>query len=178
MEKKLFIASMIVAVIAAIFCLIPQAVYAEDVAAPAMVPVTPQPTQAAPITVSENEPVVIISLSSQTLTIVSGNQVLLQTGVVTGTAGTKRATPTGVFEITGKVAGKYLRGRGYKTWVDYWMPFNKNIGIHDAPWRTDDQFGTDQYTKAGSHGCVNVSPSVAGQIYNLVQKGTKVIVAE
>lgn len=41
-----------------------------------------------------------------------------------------------------------LVGENYETPVSYWMPFNGNIGLHDAIWR--DSFGADIYKKSGS----------------------------
>lgn len=53
------------------------------------------------------------------------------------------------------------------------MPFNGNIGLHDADWRTS--FGGQIYRTNGSHGCVNLPPDYARRIYDVVQTGTPVI---
>ena len=53
------------------------------------------------------------------------------------------------------------------------MPFNKNIGLHDAGWRSS--FGGELYKTSGSHGCVNLPPEKAKQIYDVIQTGTPVI---
>ena len=53
------------------------------------------------------------------------------------------------------------------------MPFNGNIGMHDANWRSS--FGGDIYKTNGSHGCINLPPSVAQELYGYVEKGTPVI---
>ena len=57
--------------------------------------------------------------------------------------------------------------------VSYWMPFNGNIGMHDASWRSS--FGGDIYKTNGSHGCINLPVSVAQELYGYVEKGTPVI---
>lgn len=53
------------------------------------------------------------------------------------------------------------------------MPFAYNIGIHDASWRNT--FGGTIYKTSGSHGCINVPPAFAEQLFNAVDKGTPVV---
>jgi hypothetical protein len=53
------------------------------------------------------------------------------------------------------------------------MPFNNNIGLHDAVWR--DTFGSDLYLTSGSHGCINLPYLIAKKIYGYIQKGTPVL---
>ena len=48
-----------------------------------------------------------------------------------------------------------------------------NIGIHDASWRNT--FGGTIYKTSGSHGCINVPPAFAEQLFNAVDKGTPVV---
>ena len=59
--------------------------------------------------------------------------------------------------------------------VQYWMPFVGNaIGLHDADWQPD--FGGTLYKEGfGSHGCVNLPPSKAGELYGLIQGGDVVV---
>lgn len=64
-------------------------------------------------------------------------------------------------------------GEGYSSPVSYFMPFAYNIGIHDASWR--DTFGGTIYKTSGSHGCINVPPAFAEQLFNAVDKGTPVV---
>lgn len=56
------------------------------------------------------------------------------------------------------------------------MPFNGNIGMHDALWR--DKFGAQLYKKSGSHGCINLPYNIVKQIYSYVDKGFPVICYE
>ena len=56
------------------------------------------------------------------------------------------------------------------------MPFNGNIGLHDATWRS--KFGSNLYKANGSHGCVNLPFYIAQKIYENVDKGTAVICYE
>ena len=55
------------------------------------------------------------------------------------------------------------------------MPFNGNVGLHDADrWRS--KYGGDIYKTNGSHGCVNMPRDAAEKVFNIVSKGTPVIV--
>ena len=53
------------------------------------------------------------------------------------------------------------------------MPFNGNVGMHDATWRN--KFGSNFYKYSGSHGCINLPFYVAENIYGYIEKGTPVI---
>ena len=116
---------------------------------------------------------VVVDISAQTLTLFNGNTIILETPVVTGDKD-KYDTPTGKYEIRKKDTDTYLVGPGYRTHVDYWMPFNGGIGLHDADWRS--KFGGNIYVNNGSHGCVNIPPKYADDVFENVEKGTKVLV--
>ncbi|MCR4902345.1 MAG: L,D-transpeptidase [Butyrivibrio sp.] len=115
-----------------------------------------------------------VNITSQTMTYYQDSQAVLQSPIVTGNESEGRNTPTGVYEITNKVNGKYLTGPTWHSWVDYWMPFNKSIGLHDATWRSE--FGGTIYQNGGSHGCVNLPHDIASQLYAMVETGTVVVV--
>lgn len=91
-------------------------------------------------------------------------------------------TPAGVYSILGKGRGITLTSGGkknspgyYESYVSYWMPFiGNNYGLHDASWRSE--FGGDIYKYSGSHGCINLPPSKAGELYEVVSVGDPVIV--
>ena len=53
------------------------------------------------------------------------------------------------------------------------MPFNRNIGFHDAKWRS--KFGGDIYKTSGSHGCINMPPSNAKILFENINTGFPVI---
>jgi len=53
------------------------------------------------------------------------------------------------------------------------MPFNMNIGIHDASWRNS--FGGNIYQASGSHGCVNAPEYLAKKIFENIEPGTPII---
>lgn len=116
---------------------------------------------------------IVVDISNQTLTLYENNTIILETPVVTGEK-YYYDTPTGKFEIKKKETDTYLIGDDYYTHVNYWMPFNGGIGLHDASWRS--KFGGNIYVNNGSHGCVNIPPEYADDIFEIVNKGTKVLV--
>lgn len=65
--------------------------------------------------------------------------------------------------------GKYE----YETKVNYWMPFNGGIGFHDASWQP--YFGGDRYLEGGSHGCINMPPDSAAELYNIIQYNVPIV---
>lgn len=66
--------------------------------------------------------------------------------------------------------GKYE----YQSHVNFWMPFNGGIGLHDATWRS--KFGGDIYVTNGSHGCINLPKDKAEKIYDIIDKNMPIIV--
>ena len=115
-----------------------------------------------------------IDLSNQHLYLFWEGEIVLESDFVSGDM-TKsgRMTPPGVFGLTYKTRNAVLRGEDYETPVNYWMPFNGNIGMHDATWRSS--FGGSIYITNGSHGCVNLPLDKAAQIYEYVSTGFPVI---
>uniref|UniRef100_UPI003260E847 L,D-transpeptidase n=1 Tax=Clostridium sp. NkU-1 TaxID=1095009 RepID=UPI003260E847 len=99
---------------------------------------------------------------------------------VTGNVSKKYTTPEGIFNLYYKETDRVLRGERkadgtyeYESHVNYWMPFNGGIGLHDANWRA--RFGGDIYQTKGSHGCINLPPDKAKALYGLVYSGIPVI---
>ena len=113
-----------------------------------------------------------IDLTGQHLFLYQDNSLILQTEIVSGQP-SKGATPNGTYRITYCERDAILRGEDYETPVSYWMPFNGDIGLHDAIWQP--KFGGDWYVKHGSHGCINLPLSVAAQIYSYAYKGMPVV---
>lgn len=112
-------------------------------------------------------------LSNQHLYLYQDGQLVLETDFVSGNMSNGCMTPPGVFGLTYKTRNAVLRGDNYETPVSYWMPFNGNIGMHDATWRY--QFGGDIYLTSGSHGCINLPLNMAAQIYEYMSAGFPVI---
>ncbi len=114
-----------------------------------------------------------VDMTEQRLYYYEEGELLLETDVVTGNTSRRMGTPQGVNYVYGKQKHRVLRGPGYATPVDYWMPVKGNVGIHDADWR--DEFGGAIYQTNGSHGCINVPPDKMAELYDLVEVGTPVV---
>ncbi|MBR5789106.1 MAG: L,D-transpeptidase family protein, partial [Lachnospiraceae bacterium] len=99
-----------------------------------------------------------------------------ETDCVTGSVRRGTTTRVGMFTIKYKQRNATLRGTDYSTFVNFWMPFDGGIGLHDATWRS--RFGGDIYKTSGSHGCVNLPYTAAQQIYEFAYTGMPVIVYE
>jgi len=106
---------------------------------------------------------------------------VLETDIITGNPNTGYATPQGVWYIFSKDMYVTTRGErlpdGSYEWevpVTYWMPFTPTgCGFHDAYWQPS--FGGSYYLWRGSHGCVNMPPYLAAELYSMLEPGTPVI---
>ncbi len=103
---------------------------------------------------------------------------IVDTDCVTGTRG-NHDTREGYFFLANKETDRILRGYNdngtkYASHVDFWMPFDGGIGLHDASWRNT--FGGNIYLTSGSHGCVNLPRSAAETIYNNIDYSMPIIV--
>jgi len=114
-----------------------------------------------------------VDLTNQTVIYYKNGEVITQGNVVTGNVSQGHATPAGVYKLDWKAKDYVLRGQGYASPVNFWMPFNGGIGLHDASWRS--QFGGSIYKTNGSHGCVNMTYSVAKAIYDNIEEHTTII---
>lgn len=112
-------------------------------------------------------------LSNQHLYLYVDGEIVLETDFVSGNMSNGNYTPAGIYGLTYKTKNAILRGDNYATPVNYWMPFNGNVGMHDATWRKE--FGGDIFLTNGSHGCINLPLSMAKEIYQYVSKGFPVI---
>ncbi len=115
-----------------------------------------------------------IDLTSQHLWVYNEGELVEETDLVSGNVSRGYNTPVGIYGITYKERNATLKGANYASNVSYWMPFNGNVGMHDASWRSS--FGEDIYLRNGSHGCVNLPVKKAEVIYQYVEQGEPVIV--
>lgn len=116
-----------------------------------------------------------ICISQQRMWCYQDGNLLVDTPVVTGNPNKGDGTPSGgVWAIDAKKRDAILTGEGYTSPVDYWMPFNGDVGIHDLQQRA--YFGGTIYLTNGSHGCVNTPYEQVQIIYDTVSIGTPVIV--
>ncbi|MDE6387112.1 MAG: L,D-transpeptidase/peptidoglycan binding protein [Lachnospiraceae bacterium] len=97
----------------------------------------------------------------------------IATPIVTGNTSRRMGTPSGVNYVYLKQTNRILRGPGYASHVDFWMPVKGNIGIHDASWRS--KYGGVIYQTNGSHGCINTPRDIMAQLYEIVEVGTPVV---
>ncbi len=114
-----------------------------------------------------------VDLGNQHVYVYKDHKVIIETDCVSGNMAQGHGTPSGLYPIRAKQSPTILRGDDYESPVSYWMPFNGGIGLHDANWRG--KFGGEIYKTNGSHGCVNLPVSVAGDIYRNVHVGMPVI---
>ena len=124
-----------------------------------------------------------ISIDQQKMWCYQDGALKVETPVVTGDLSVEgRATPKGgIWSVKWKTHPYHMKGPQredgtyeYETDVDYWIPFNDDVGIHDLSSRTE--FGGEIYLTNGSHGCINTPYEAVQQIYEIVEKGTPVIV--
>lgn len=114
-----------------------------------------------------------IDYTNQHLWYYKKGELILETDIVSGNLGRNNGSPDGVFKIVYKQRDATLVGEGYSSPVSYFMPFAYNVGIHDASWRS--RFGEQIYLTSGSHGCINVPPDIAEELYGVLEIGTPVV---
>ncbi len=120
-----------------------------------------------------------VNLTAQHLFVYKDGKKVVDTAVTTGKPVNNHQTNVGIFRVKSHEANRTLRGRNddgssYASPVKYWMPFDGGIGLHDAPWKSN--YGGKNYLTNGSHGCVNLPPSVAGSVFANVSVGMPVVV--
>lgn len=116
---------------------------------------------------------ILVDISTQTISMFKNGEILIISKVVTGLKDS-RDTPKGFFSINSMTRDTHLVGEDYDVPVQYWMPFFKKCGLHDASWRNS--FGGNIYVNHGSHGCVNMCLDAVKFIYENAYVGIPVIV--
>ena len=122
-----------------------------------------------------------VDLTEQYMWYYQDGNVIFESDIVSGLASDpERKTAPGIFTLYYKKSPDVLRGTkkadgtySYEQPVTYWMPFNGGIGFHDADWQP--YFGGDRYLTGGSHGCINMPPDKAGELYNIIQYNVPII---
>lgn len=115
-----------------------------------------------------------VNLSAQHMYCYKDGALALDADCVTGCVAKGTITHVGLYPIYSKERDRDLVGENYRSFVNYWMPFNGGEGLHDASWRSS--YGGGIYLTNGSHGCVNLAKSVAAEVYDIVEVGTPVFV--
>ena len=121
-----------------------------------------------------------IDLTAQHLYYYQNGQVVVDSPFVSGKMTSDRWTPPGIFTLTYKEKDRILRGErradgsySYQSHVNFWMPFNGGIGLHDASWRGT--FGGTIYKYSGSHGCINMPYEKAKAVYDIITKDVPIV---
>jgi len=115
-----------------------------------------------------------VSLATQHLFFYKNGKLILESDFVSGNLAKGHGTPTGTYPIKYKQRKATLTGDDYSVPVEYWMPFNGDIGFHDAWWRKE--FGKNIYKTDGSHGCINLPANAAKIMYENIEPGVAVVV--
>lgn len=121
-----------------------------------------------------------VDMTNQHVYFYKNGELIVETDCVTGKMTDDRMTPPGIYSLKYKEKDRILRGQRksdgsyeYESHVNFWMPFNGGVGMHDASWRSS--YGGSIYINSGSHGCVNLPYSKAKAIYENIETGTPVI---
>ena len=106
---------------------------------------------------------------------------LMESDFVSGTYNDKsRRTPPGVFSLAYKQ--KYqvcvlhqiqMAAMHYESPVSYWMPFNG--GNWFTRCKLARKFGGNIYKNSGSHGCIHLPVSFAGNFYESIEAGCPIV---
>ena len=129
---------------------------------------------------------VVIDLARQILRVYKNGDEVFRAHIISG----RESLPTGIgcFKVGHKVKGYQLTVDNY---VDYWIEYDGNRGIHDASWQKNKYYGEvanhayDNFAsghgktypyKHGSHGCSNMMYDDVRTVYNLVSVGDNVLV--
>lgn len=116
-----------------------------------------------------------ICIDKQKMWCYKDGKLVVETNVVTGNHSTGYDTPSGsVWAIDAKK--KDVSFTLYDADVTFWLPFNDQVGIHDASWRSSGEYVADTYLYDGSHGCINTPYDAAEKIFNVMEIGYPVVV--
>lgn len=124
----------------------------------------------------------LVSIAQQHIWACDGSSLVKDSAVTTGASAltnVDNATPIGSWHVYSKQANTTLKGCDVNgCWNDpvaYWMPFDDQVGFHDAAWQTF-PFGGSEYTTQGSHGCVHLPLDFIAWVYTWAPIGTTVTV--
>ena len=122
-----------------------------------------------------------VDLSEQHMYYYQNGEDIFESDIVSGDMRyADRQTPAGIYTLYYKKSPDVLRGKQlangkyeYEAKVNYWMPFNGGIGFHDANWQP--YFGGDRFMEGGSHGCINMPPDKAAELYNIIDYNIPIV---
>ena len=121
--------------------------------------------------------VAVVDISNQQLNLYQGNNLVMTTPVVTGTANDpERVSDKGLFDIFKERHDLWITEDAY---VNNMLNYNHGEGLHDAHrWRQPYEFGGNTYLWNGSHGCINMPLDAATYASEVLEVGDKVLVKE
>jgi lipoprotein-anchoring transpeptidase ErfK/SrfK len=105
-----------------------------------------------------------IDLTLQTTWVVRDGRVVLGP-TVTRTGFRGHATPAGTFRINERTLREW--SNPYEVWLPYWQHFVDGMGFHETTTYIHD-------AAIGSHGCINLLPADAVQMWKLLSYGSTV----
>ncbi|HIT88916.1 MAG TPA: L,D-transpeptidase/peptidoglycan binding protein [Candidatus Merdenecus merdavium] len=108
-----------------------------------------------------------IDFTNQRLYYYLNGRLELESPIVSGKMGVW-PTRSGVFAMTFKANDYYMPE--YNVDVDYFIGFYTDVGLHDASWRSLEEFGGTTYQYDGSHGCINMPKDKVEEIYKTISK--------
>ena len=129
---------------------------------------------------------IIIDLSRQILRVYNDNKEIERFHIITGRE--ELQTTVGCFKINHRINGYQLTDEHY---VNYWIQYNGNEGIHDASWQDEKNFminseiAYNNFSKGsgmlfpkryGSHGCSNMQEEDAHKLFDLIRINDNVLV--
>lgn len=118
-----------------------------------------------------------ISLENQKIWMYLNGELIACDDCTTGEATDPNCTSdAGMFRLVVKKRDVVLRGPTWEDFVSFWMNFDGNNGMHDASWRTDEEFGGTNRYGNGSHGCTNLRYNTASIVFENIQYDTPIIV--
>ncbi len=115
-----------------------------------------------------------VDMTLQKMFFFSEGEKIFETDVVTGCTAKGWGTPELVAYVNYKKRNTYLTGKNYRSFVNYWVPVYRGIGLHDATWRKE--FGGELYIKGGSHGCINTPLENMKELYEMLEVGMPVVI--
>lgn len=116
-----------------------------------------------------------VDYTNQRMWFYKNGELMVDTPVVTGCVANGTESPEGIFCLADKSEDEILKGEGYATPVEYWMPFYGGVGIHDADSWRGSAYGGTIYQTSGSHGCINTPTANAAAIYANIEIGTPIV---
>gem|GEM_PF-5550671 len=120
-----------------------------------------------------------ISISEQKLYVFKDGSLQFSCDCITGKSG--YSTLKGVYRLRVKLRNFTFSRTYFTKTVSYWMVYygntvDTNVGIMDAVWYSDSDFGGTTYVNNGSYGSIYVSSSSAASIYSLIPVDTAIVI--